>query len=43
MTEESGKRYHITGTPSFLLNGKLLDNVHDWTTLKAALPVEARS
>jgi protein-disulfide isomerase len=43
MTEDSSKVYHITGTPSFLLNGKLLDKVHDWNSLKDALPAQARS
>lgn len=27
----------VDGTPSFLLNGRKLDNVHDWASVKAAL------
>ncbi len=36
MTEE-GQKLGINGTPSFLLNGALLPDVHDWTSVKAAL------
>jgi len=30
-------RYAIPGTPSFLLNGRLLENVHDWAGVENAL------
>ncbi len=31
------QKYAITGTPSFLLNGDLLQGVHDWQSLEARL------
>jgi protein-disulfide isomerase len=35
-TETQGKEYNITGTPTFLLNGKKLDT-NSWPEIKAAL------
>lgn len=35
---EEGQKLGITGTPSFLLNGKLLDKVYGWAALKPLLP-----
>ena len=37
ITEESSSKYNITGTPSFLLNGTLLDNTATWAALQAKL------
>jgi protein-disulfide isomerase len=37
ISEEAGTKYNIQGTPSFLLNGSLLDNTATWDTLKAKL------
>ena len=37
MTESAWKTVGITGTPSFTINGKLIEP-HDWDGLKAALP-----
>jgi protein-disulfide isomerase len=31
------QQYHVNSTPTFILNGKKLDDVGDWDTLKAAL------
>jgi predicted DsbA family dithiol-disulfide isomerase len=31
------ERYGITGTPSFVLDGKLLEGTHDWPTLEKQL------
>lgn len=36
-TERDGKRFNVSGTPSFALDGKLLPGVHDWPTLEARL------
>lgn len=33
-TQSDTVKYGIKGTPSFALNGKLLDNVHSWPALK---------
>jgi len=41
MTEEAWKKVKISGTPSFTINGKLVDG-SDWTRLKAALPATGR-
>lgn len=43
MTKYGGETVKITGTPSFTLNGKLLDGVHSWPALQpvlAALPTK---
>ncbi len=37
ISEEAGTKYNIQGTPSFLLNGNLLENTATWDTLKAKL------
>ena len=31
------ERYGITGTPSFVMNGALLDGVHNWAALRPVL------
>ena len=31
------KKYGVEGTPSFVLNGKLLEHVHDWAGLQKAM------
>jgi protein-disulfide isomerase len=41
MTEEAWQKVKIGGTPSFTVNGKLID-AHDWNGLKAALPAPAK-
>jgi protein-disulfide isomerase len=41
MTDESRNKVHITGTPAFTVNGKLVDGA-TWDALKAALPPVAR-
>lgn len=38
MTQEAWEGVKIGGTPSFSVNGKLLDGVHDWSGLEPALP-----
>ena len=35
--EEANSQYRITGTPSFLINGTLVDNASNWATLRAQL------
>ena len=40
-SQEQGERFAIPGTPSFLLNDELLEGVHGWAALQAAL--DARS
>ena len=37
MTED-GQKQGVKGTPSFMLNGKLLDGVYSWQALKPLLP-----
>lgn len=37
LSEANGTTYGVTGTPSFALNGKLLDGVHSWAQLQAAI------
>lgn len=37
ITQEAGSKYNIQGTPSFLLNGSLLDNTATWSALEAKL------
>ncbi|MAC12683.1 MAG: protein-disulfide isomerase, partial [Sphingorhabdus sp.] len=37
MTEDAQKQ-GVKGTPSFMLNGKLLDGVYSWQALKPLLP-----
>ncbi|MGV3771224.1 MAG: thioredoxin domain-containing protein [Sphingobium phenoxybenzoativorans] len=41
MTQDAWSTQKITGTPSFLINGKLVE-AHDWNGLKAALPAPAK-
>ncbi len=36
-TQADYAEFGITGTPSFVLNGELLENVHNWATLETAL------
>lgn len=36
-TRADATEYGITGTPSFTLNGKLMDGVHNWQQLEPAL------
>ncbi|MGX7895816.1 DsbA family protein [Tsuneonella sp. HG222] len=36
-SEAAATKYGVSGTPSFVLNGKLLDGVHSWDTLQKAL------
>jgi protein-disulfide isomerase len=40
-SQDQGRRFAITGTPSFLLNGRLLEGVHSWSGLQPEL--DARS
>lgn len=37
MTADAGEKWKIRGTPSFALNGKLVEGVHDWSGLKPRL------
>lgn len=37
MTNVGTNADHVTGTPSFIINGKLLDEVHAWPALKTRL------
>lgn len=39
MTSAAREKYDIRGTPSFLLNGKLLDHAHDWNAVDSQLAV----
>lgn len=41
MTNRATQDDHVTGTPSFLLNGKLTE-VHDWAGLRPLLPTLAK-
>ncbi|HEX7781422.1 MAG TPA: thioredoxin domain-containing protein [Sphingobium sp.] len=41
MTQDAWGTQKIGGTPSFIVNGKLID-AHDWDGLKAALPAAAK-
>lgn len=41
MTQEAWQTIHITGTPSFTVNGTLI-SAHDWPGLQAALPAPAK-
>lgn len=36
-SQEQSRRFAIPGTPSFLVNGRLLEGVHSWPSLRAAL------
>jgi len=36
-SEANGTTYGVTGTPSFAVNGKLLDGVHTWDALQSAV------
>lgn len=36
-SQAESARYNVPGTPSFLLNGQLLDDVHDWAGIERAL------
>lgn len=38
MTQEAWEGVKIGGTPSFSVNGELLDGVHDWSGLEPRLP-----
>jgi protein-disulfide isomerase len=38
MAKQAWEGDKITGTPSFLVNGRLLKGVHDWKGLEPALP-----
>ena len=38
MTKQAWEGDKITGTPSFIVNGRLLNGVHDWKGLEPALP-----
>jgi protein-disulfide isomerase len=38
MTKQAWEGDKISGTPSFIVNGRLLKDVHDWTGLEPALP-----
>lgn len=38
MAKEAWSDRNIGGTPAFVLNDKLLDDVHDWASLRARLP-----
>ncbi|MBX9797326.1 thioredoxin domain-containing protein [Sphingomonas sp.] len=35
--EAANKKYSVAGTPTFVLNGKVVDNTTDWATLKPKL------
>jgi len=37
MTRYAGETLKVTGTPSFTINGALLDKVHDWSALQPKL------
>ena len=39
-TQNDAIKYNIQGTPSFAINGKLLDNVHTWGALKPQIDTE---
>lgn len=39
MTQEAWEGLKIGGTPSFAVNGKLVDDAHDWQSLQPALPL----
>lgn len=36
-SERDGTRFNVSGTPSFMLDGKLLPDVHSWPALEAAM------
>lgn len=38
MTQEAWEGIKITGTPSFTVDGRLLNDAHDWKALEPALP-----
>lgn len=38
MTQEAWEGVKIGGTPGFRVNGRLIDNAHDWSALEPALP-----
>lgn len=38
MTQEAWEGIKISGTPSFVVNGRVLPEVHEWQGLEAALP-----
>jgi len=40
-SQAQGQRYSIPGTPSFMVNGKLLDGVHTWPALQNALDAQS--
>lgn len=41
MTKRAVDQDHVTGTPGFLIDGKLT-NAHDWTSLKPLLPAPVK-
>ena len=41
MSGEAWQKLKIGGTPSFTLNGRLLDDVHDWNSLRVQLPAQS--
>ena len=41
MTQQAWEGDKITGTPSFIVNGRLLKGVHEWKGLEPALPAVA--
>lgn len=43
MTNLGQNSHRVTGTPSFLINGKLLAEVHDWAPLKTRLDQAIRA
>lgn len=42
MTDEAWGKVKIRGTPGFTLNGKIVEEAHDWDSLRPALPAPAR-
>ena len=40
-SQAQGERFGIQGTPSFAINGRLLDGVHNWAALQQALDESA--
>ena len=36
-SQRDAQKFGVRGTPSFVLNGQLLDSVHSWSTLEPAL------
>jgi len=40
-SQAQGQRFALPGTPSFLINGKLLEGVHSWPTLQTLLDAQS--